>query len=57
MPASRAFEGARTRFAPATHGAGHRDYHPAYLLRNLADKAKVWSDICLAREVFSQAGR
>ena len=32
-------------------------YHPAYLLRNLADKAKVWSDICLAREVFAQAGR
>ena len=27
-------------------------YHPAYLLRNLADKAKVWSDLCLAREVF-----
>jgi uracil-DNA glycosylase len=30
-------------------------YHPAYLLRNLADKAKVWADICLAREVFGQA--
>lgn len=27
-------------------------YHPAYLLRNLADKAKVWADMCLAREVF-----
>jgi uracil-DNA glycosylase family 4 len=26
-------------------------YHPAYLLRNLADKAKVWADLCLAREV------
>jgi uracil-DNA glycosylase len=26
-------------------------YHPAYLLRNLADKAKCWADLCLAREV------
>jgi uracil-DNA glycosylase family 4 len=26
-------------------------YHPAYLLRNLADKAKVWADLCLALEV------
>jgi DNA polymerase len=32
-------------------------YHPAYLLRNLADKAKVWSDMCLAREVLDQAKR
>ena len=24
-------------------------YHPAYLLRNLADKAKSWADLCLAR--------
>lgn len=24
-------------------------YHPAYLLRNLADKAKAWADLCLAR--------
>jgi uracil-DNA glycosylase len=29
-------------------------YHPAYLLRNLADKAKVWADMCLAREVFER---
>lgn len=29
-------------------------YHPAYLLRNLADKAKVWADLCLARDVFSR---
>jgi uracil-DNA glycosylase family 4 len=26
-------------------------YHPAYLLRNLADKAKSWADLCLARDV------
>jgi uracil-DNA glycosylase len=26
-------------------------YHPAYLLRNLPDKAKAWVDLCLAQEV------
>ncbi len=26
-------------------------YHPAYLLRNPADKGLVWDDLCLAREV------
>jgi len=25
-------------------------YHPAYLLRNLEDKAKAWDDLCLAME-------
>jgi DNA polymerase len=29
-------------------------YHPAYLLRNPADKALVWDDLCLAREVLAQ---
>ncbi len=29
-------------------------YHPAYLLRNLADKAKSWADLCLAREVVAR---
>ncbi len=32
-------------------------YHPAYLLRNLADKAKVWADMCLAREVFERSAQ
>jgi len=27
-------------------------YHPAYLLRNLPDKAKAWADLCLAQEVM-----
>lgn len=31
-------------------------YHPAYLLRNLADKARAWEDLCLAREVAAGAG-
>jgi len=33
-------------------------YHPAYLLRNLADKAKVWADLCLALDAdgLSAAG-
>jgi DNA polymerase len=30
-------------------------YHPAYLLRNLADKAKSWADLCLARQAARQA--
>jgi DNA polymerase len=25
-------------------------YHPAYLLRNLPEKAKAWEDLCLAKE-------
>jgi DNA polymerase len=29
-------------------------YHPAYLLRNLPDKARAWEDLCLAAEL---AGR
>jgi len=34
-------------------------YHPAYLLRNLPDKAKAWSDLVFARRVMQdlQAGR
>ena len=27
-------------------------YHPAYLLRNLPDKAKAWEDLCLALETL-----
>lgn len=30
-------------------------YHPAYLLRQPADKARAWDDLCLAREVMAQA--
>ncbi|WP_079416801.1 uracil-DNA glycosylase [Thiomonas intermedia] len=29
-------------------------YHPAYLLRNPADKARVWRDLCFARETFAE---
>lgn len=28
-------------------------YHPAYLLRNLPEKAKAWEDLCLAQAVTS----
>ena len=33
-------------------------YHPAYLLRNLPDKAKAWADLCLAQDLMAgvQAG-
>jgi uracil-DNA glycosylase len=30
-------------------------YHPAYLLRNLPDKAKAWADLCLAQAVMREA--
>ena len=29
-------------------------YHPAYLLRNLADKAKAWSDLCFAVKTMEE---
>lgn len=32
-------------------------YHPAYLLRNLTDKAKAWEDLCLARSLMRKARR
>lgn len=32
-------------------------YHPAYLLRNLPDKAKAWADLCLAQAVLREGGR
>lgn len=28
-------------------------YHPAYLLRNLPDKAKAWADLCLAVQLMT----
>lgn len=30
-------------------------YHPAYLLRTLADKARAWDDLCLAASVLDRA--
>jgi DNA polymerase len=30
-------------------------YHPAYLLRNLPEKAKAWEDLCLARATVESA--
>ncbi len=30
-------------------------YHPAYLLRNPADKAKAWADLCLAAQTLESA--
>lgn len=31
-------------------------YHPAYLLRNLADKARAWEDLCLALDTVQRGG-
>lgn len=30
-------------------------YHPAYLLRNMADKRKAWADLCLAMATYAGA--
>jgi uracil-DNA glycosylase len=30
-------------------------YHPAYLLRNLPDKAKAWEDLCYMRRIMKEA--
>lgn len=32
-------------------------YHPAYLLRNLPDKAKAWEDLLFARRLLREAGQ
>ncbi|MBE7420553.1 MAG: uracil-DNA glycosylase [Ideonella sp.] len=32
-------------------------YHPAYLLRNPADKARAWADLCLAAQQLQQTTR
>ena len=31
-------------------------YHPAYLLRNLTDKARAWEDLCLAMSTLRAQG-
>jgi uracil-DNA glycosylase family 4 len=31
-------------------------FHPAYLLRNLPDKAKAWADLCLAMDTIESTG-
>jgi len=31
-------------------------YHPAYLLRNLEDKARAWDDLCLAMQTLKEGG-
>jgi DNA polymerase len=31
-------------------------YHPAYLLRNLPDKAKAWADLVFARKTIAESG-
>jgi uracil-DNA glycosylase len=32
-------------------------YHPAYLLRNLADKAKAWADLCFLKSEMEKSKR
>jgi DNA polymerase len=50
----------RGRAAALAAMTGMRDvpvvatYHPAYLLRNPADKARAWADLCLAADQFAR---
>lgn len=63
-PAAQALLGGEVRIGAARgrlHAHGELPvvvtYHPAYLLRNLADKAKAWEDLCLAqRALESRSG-
>lgn len=32
-------------------------YHPAYLLRKLTEKGKVWGDLCMAMDAYAAASR
>ena len=32
-------------------------YHPAYLLRNLGDKARAWEDLCFARAAYQGSAK
>jgi uracil-DNA glycosylase family 4 len=54
---------ASLRGRPHAYRVGDREipmvvtYHPAYLLRNLPDKARAWADLRLARRSFDAAGR
>ncbi|RZL93690.1 MAG: uracil-DNA glycosylase [Variovorax sp.] len=47
---------ARLALVPAQNLPLVITYHPAYLLRNPADKARAWADLCLAAEQFQRAG-
>ena len=43
-------------FADIAHAHGVPlivSYHPAYLLRNLPDKARAWQDLCFARKTLA----
>lgn len=60
-PAAQALLGGEIKVG-AARGRLHRygdipvivTYHPAYLLRNLPDKAKAWEDLCFARRQMGQ---
>jgi uracil-DNA glycosylase family 4 len=60
-PAAQTLLGSETSIAAARgklhHYAGIPlvvTYHPAYLLRNLPDKAKAWEDLCFAMDVMAK---
>jgi uracil-DNA glycosylase len=45
----------RVHHMPAVPAPVIVTYHPAYLLRNLPDKAKAWTDLMLAMETLQAA--
>jgi DNA polymerase len=47
---------ARVAMLPAFDLPVVASYHPAYLLRNPADKARAWADLCLAAEEMARRG-
>lgn len=61
-PAAQALLGTEVRISAARGKAFQHSevpvvvtYHPAYLLRNPADKGKVWEDLCHARRTVSRS--
>jgi uracil-DNA glycosylase len=60
-PAAQTLLGSETSIAAARGKLHHYGeipvvvtYHPAYLLRNLPDKAKAWEDLCFAVDVMAK---
>lgn len=63
-PAAQALLGEEVKINASRGRLFHREgtpvvvtYHPAYLLRNQADKARAWEDLCFARKALAELKR
>lgn len=63
-PAAQALLGEEVKINASRGRLFHREgtpvvvtYHPAYLLRNQADKARAWEDLCFARQALAELKR